>query len=203
MYRILSVSLLLCLLPASLVWAHKAACHRTHSCPADPEAYVCGDLGSCTSCPNNQYCFNREPRRKAATPQRATQPAQTQVNKSKQPQAVTADTTQPQPAQRQQPKAATAGTTKAATAGTTQTQPAQRQQTKAATATAHNQEQSSHGQADDTQRQWDAYEQQLQAYCTQVAPTSVRQCMHGELARQDTEQARQRAKKYTPPRASR
>lgn len=195
MYRILSVSLMLCLLPASLVWAHQAACHRQHSCPADPEAYVCGDLGYCAVCPDNQYCFNRQPRRKAATPQQATQPASAQANKAKPTKAATANTTQAQPAQRQP--------TKAATAGNTQAQPAQRQQTKAATPTVHSQEQSSHGQADDTQRQWDAYEQQLQAYCTQVAPTSVRQCMHSELARQDTEQARQRAKKYTPPRAAR
>ena len=177
MHRILSVSLVLCLLPASLVWAHKAACHRTHRCPADPEAYVCGDLGYCTACPNNQYCFNHQPRRKAATSQRATQPATAQASKAKQTKAATADK---QPAQ-----------------------PAQRQPATQATATARSQEQSSHEPADNTQRQWDAYEQQLQAYCTQVAPTSVRQCMHGELARQDTEQARQRAKKYTAPRASR
>lgn len=195
MYRVLSISLMLCLLPASLVLAHKAACHRQHSCPADPEAYVCGDLGYCTACPNNQYCFNHQPQRKAATPQQAAQPAPAQASKAKQTKAATADNTQAQPAQRQP--------TKAATARDSHAQPAQRQPATQATATARSQEQSSHGQADDTQRQWDAYEQQLQVYCTQVAPTSVRQCMHGELARQDTEQARQRAKKYTPPRAAR
>lgn len=213
MYRILSVSLVLCLLPASLVLAHKAACHRQHSCPADPEAYVCGDLGYCTACPNNQYCFNHQPRRTAATPQQAAQPSSAQASKAQQTKAATADNTPAQPAQRQQSKATTTGNTQAqpaqrqqsktATAHDSHAQPAQRQPATPATATARSQEQSSHGQADDTQRQWDAYEQQLQAYCTQVTPTSVRQCMHGELARQDTEQARQRAKKYTPPRAVR
>lgn len=195
MYRILSVSLMLCLFPASLAWAHKAACHRTHSCPADPEAYVCGDLGHCTACPNNQYCVNHQSRRKAAASQRATPPATAQASKAKQTKAATADNAPAQPAQRPQAKAATARTSP--------TQPAQRQPATHATSTAPSQEQSSHGPADDTQRQWDAYEQQLQAYCTQVAPTSARQCMHGELARQDTEQARQRAKKYTAPRAAR
>lgn len=100
-------------------------------------------------------------------------------------------------------QASKAKQTKAATADKQPAQPAQRQPATQATATARSQEPSSHEPADNTQRQWDAYEQQLQAYCTQVAPTSVRQCMHGELARQDTEQARQRAKKYTAPRASR
>jgi hypothetical protein len=213
MYRILSVSLMLCLFPASLAWAHKAACHRTHSCPADPEAYVCGDLGHCTACPNNQYCVNRQSRRKAAASQRATPPATAQASKTKPTKAATADNAPAQPAQRPQAKAATVDKqpaqpaqrpqTKAATARTSPAQPAQRQPATHATSTAHSQEPSSHGPADDTQRQWDAYEQQLQAYCTQVAPTSVRQCMHGELARQDTEQARQRAKKYTAPRAAR
>ena len=177
MYRILSVSLVLCLMPVSLVLAHQAACHRQHSCPADPEAYVCGDLGYCTACPDNKYCFNHLPRRTAATQQHATQAAPAQASKAKQ--------------------------TKAATANKTHAQPAPRQQATQATATAHSQEQSSHEPADNTQRQWDAYEQQLQAYCTQVTPTAVRQCMHSELVRQDTEQARQRAKKYTPQRAAR
>ena len=183
MYRILSVSLVLCLAPTSLVLAHQAACHRQHSCPADPDAYICGDLGYCTACPDNQYCRNRLPRRTAATQRPALRPAPAQASTSKQAKPVTARASHAQPAQRQHG--------------------VQRQPAAHATPTAHSKEQSPHAQTDDTQRQWDAYEQQLQTYCTQVAPTAVRQCMHGELARQDTEQARQRAKKYAPARASR
>ena len=174
MHRILSLSLVLCLAPASFVLAHQAACHRQHSCPADPEAYVCGDLGYCTACPDNQYCRNRLPRHTAATPRPASRPAPTPASASKQakPAAQANASKQAKPA--------------------TQTTP-----------TAHSQEQSPREQTDDTQRQWDAYEHQLQTYCTQVAPTAIRQCMYGELAHQDTEQARQRAKKYAPTRTSR
>jgi phosphatidylserine/phosphatidylglycerophosphate/cardiolipin synthase-like enzyme len=37
--------------------AHQDPCHRLHSCPSDHKTYVCGDLGRCDQCPDNQYCL--------------------------------------------------------------------------------------------------------------------------------------------------
>lgn len=59
---------LICVLGFSLLtwgtWgeAHQDGCHRWHSCPSDTESYVCGDLGYCSECPDNQYCLGRQPR---------------------------------------------------------------------------------------------------------------------------------------------
>src|SRR5438128_2014763 len=43
--------------------AHRSGCHRWHSCPSDHGTYVCGDLGHCSGCPDNQYCLTCQPRR--------------------------------------------------------------------------------------------------------------------------------------------
>jgi hypothetical protein len=59
---------LICILGLSLLtwgtWgeAHQSGCHRWHSCPSDTGSYVCGDLGYCSQCPDNQYCLGRQPR---------------------------------------------------------------------------------------------------------------------------------------------
>lgn len=45
-----------------LAEAHRSGCHRWHSCPSDRGTYVCGDLGYCSQCPDNQYCQNGRPR---------------------------------------------------------------------------------------------------------------------------------------------
>jgi phosphatidylserine/phosphatidylglycerophosphate/cardiolipin synthase-like enzyme len=42
--------------------AHQDPCHRLHSCPSDRHTYVCGDLGHCDQCPDNQYCLTGKPR---------------------------------------------------------------------------------------------------------------------------------------------
>ena len=42
--------------------AHQSGCHRWHSCPSGTGSYVCGDLGYCAQCPDNQYCLGRQPR---------------------------------------------------------------------------------------------------------------------------------------------
>lgn len=34
--------------------AHRSGCHRWHSCPSDTGSYVCGDLGYCFQCPDNE-----------------------------------------------------------------------------------------------------------------------------------------------------
>jgi len=47
----------------SEVSSHRSGCHRWHSCPSDRGSYVCGDIGYCSQCPDNQYCLNRNPRR--------------------------------------------------------------------------------------------------------------------------------------------
>ncbi len=44
------------------VEAHRSGCHRWHSCPSDRGTYICGDLGYCSGCADNQYCLNRKPR---------------------------------------------------------------------------------------------------------------------------------------------
>ena len=39
-----------------IVNAHRSGCHRWHSCPSDRGAYICGDLGYCSQCRDNQFC---------------------------------------------------------------------------------------------------------------------------------------------------
>jgi len=56
------LALLLTLLLVSPTLAHRSGCHRWHSCPSDRGTYICGDLGYCSGCPDNQYCLNRNPR---------------------------------------------------------------------------------------------------------------------------------------------
>ncbi len=56
------LALLLTLLLVSPALAHRSGCHRWHSCPSDRGTYICGDLGYCSGCPDNQYCLNRKPR---------------------------------------------------------------------------------------------------------------------------------------------
>ncbi len=41
--------------------AHRSGCHRWHSCSSDTGSYVCGDLGYCSQCPDNQYCESGKP----------------------------------------------------------------------------------------------------------------------------------------------
>ena len=47
----------------SYVHAHRSGCHRWHSCPSDTGSYVCGDLGYCSGCPDNDYCLAGKPQR--------------------------------------------------------------------------------------------------------------------------------------------
>jgi micrococcal nuclease len=54
-------SVLLLLFP-SFATAHRSGCHRWHSCPSDTGSYVCGDLGYCSQCPDNEYCEGGRPR---------------------------------------------------------------------------------------------------------------------------------------------
>jgi micrococcal nuclease len=51
----------LCLVLSSAL-AHRDPCHRWHSCPSDTGAYVCGDTGRCSECPDNTHCVNHQPR---------------------------------------------------------------------------------------------------------------------------------------------
>ncbi|MFQ5656129.1 MAG: hypothetical protein ACE5G5_01140, partial [Candidatus Methylomirabilales bacterium] len=46
---------ILSLLPIGVSLPHSSGCHRWHSCPSDRGTYVCGDLGYCSGCPDNQY----------------------------------------------------------------------------------------------------------------------------------------------------
>ncbi len=40
----------------AIIQAASSGCHRWHSCPSTTSSYVCGDLGYCSQCPNNDYC---------------------------------------------------------------------------------------------------------------------------------------------------
>jgi len=59
-WGVLAVVLLICIPPFAR--AHRSGCHRWHSCPSDRGTYVCGDLGYCSACPDNQYCEGGRPR---------------------------------------------------------------------------------------------------------------------------------------------
>jgi endonuclease YncB( thermonuclease family) len=48
--------------------AHRSGCHRWHPCPPDTGSYVCGDLGYCSQCPDNQFCQDGRPRTSAGPP---------------------------------------------------------------------------------------------------------------------------------------
>ncbi len=54
--------------------AHRSGCHRWHSCPSDRGTYICGDLGYCSGCPDNQYCQGGRPRRVQEPEPRRTVP---------------------------------------------------------------------------------------------------------------------------------
>ncbi len=60
--RVFLLATLLTLLPTISTLAHQSGCHRWHSCPSDRGTYICGDLGYCSGCPDNQYCLNWQPR---------------------------------------------------------------------------------------------------------------------------------------------
>ena len=56
------ISLVALLLLPYVADAHRSGCHRWHSCPSDSGTYVCGDVGHCSYCPDNQYCKDGRPR---------------------------------------------------------------------------------------------------------------------------------------------
>jgi micrococcal nuclease len=60
----------------AMVTAHQDPCHRRHSCPSDHGTYVCGDLGRCEQCPDNQYCLAGQPRAAAQPSPHAPQPSE-------------------------------------------------------------------------------------------------------------------------------
>jgi hypothetical protein len=56
--------------------ARQDPCHRRHSCPSDHGTYICGDLGRCDQCPDNQYCLAGKPRAAAQPVPHAPPPAE-------------------------------------------------------------------------------------------------------------------------------
>jgi hypothetical protein len=59
-------ALALVVVAAAAADGHQSGCHRWHSCPSDTGSYVCGDLGYCSQCPDNQYCLLGRPRNEPA-----------------------------------------------------------------------------------------------------------------------------------------
>lgn len=80
----LAAALLAALTLATLTFAHRSGCHRWHSCPSDTGSYVCGDLGYCSQCSDNEFCVGGLPRL-AAT---GIQPAPAASTPSAEPAAI-------------------------------------------------------------------------------------------------------------------
>jgi len=57
----LALTFLFCVFYVVMAEAHRSGCHRWHSCPSDSGSYICGDIGYCSGCPNNQYCEGGQP----------------------------------------------------------------------------------------------------------------------------------------------
>ena len=62
--------------------AHQDPCHRRHSCPPDPDTYVCGDKGRCEQCPDNEFCLAGKPRTSVQLPSRPTIPSPAQISRA-------------------------------------------------------------------------------------------------------------------------
>jgi hypothetical protein len=60
--------LILSFFSTSLAEAHRSGCHRWHSCPSDSGSYICGDIGKCSGCPDNQYCESGHPKLSSSSP---------------------------------------------------------------------------------------------------------------------------------------
>ena len=206
LYRILGISVLLCLATSSVVSAHRSGCHRWHSCPSDHGTYTCGDLGYCSGCPDNQYCLQGSPRKRELSPSPSSASQQpipegrgmvpgTASSSARPAQTPLAPQGPQAPAVRQDVH--------------TRREEGQSLQELERGAEAHTQqvqcerEYARYGQERVEQCQWDFYERRLLAHCRQVAPQAIHQCMYAELVRQDTEHAHQRAEKYARPHAPR
>jgi len=62
---VVALIVILAIVSIGTAFAHRSGCHRWHSCPSDRGTYVCGDLGHCSQCPDNDYCELGKPRAKA------------------------------------------------------------------------------------------------------------------------------------------
>jgi hypothetical protein len=48
---------------ATIILVTPPDCHLRHACQPRETAYICGDLGDCSECPDDRFCSAREPRR--------------------------------------------------------------------------------------------------------------------------------------------
>jgi hypothetical protein len=53
--------------------AHRSGCHRWHSCPSDSGSYVCGDIGYCSGCPDNEFCQGGQPALRQLEPNKSNE----------------------------------------------------------------------------------------------------------------------------------
>jgi len=53
--------------------AHRSGCHRWHSCPSDSGSYICGDIGYCSGCPDNQFCEGGQPVSRSLEPNKSNE----------------------------------------------------------------------------------------------------------------------------------
>jgi endonuclease YncB( thermonuclease family) len=72
--------------------AHQDPCHRRHSCPPDPDPYICGDKGRCDQCPDNEFCLAGKPRTSARQPSPPAIPSPTQIQTATVARVIAGDT---------------------------------------------------------------------------------------------------------------
>tara|TARA_B100000678_G_C18011603_1_gene423013 strand:- start:34 stop:651 length:618 start_codon:yes stop_codon:yes gene_type:complete len=58
---------------AVIAEAHRSGCHRWHSCPSDSGSYICGDIGYCSGCPDNQFCEGGQPVSRSLEPNKSNE----------------------------------------------------------------------------------------------------------------------------------
>ena len=62
--------------------AHRSGCHRWHSCPSDSGSYVCGDIGYCSGCPDNEFCQGRQPALRQLEPNKSNESVKPYLNEN-------------------------------------------------------------------------------------------------------------------------
>ena len=84
---VVALIVILAIVSIGSAFARRSGCHRWHSCPSDRGTYVCGDLGHCSQCPDNDYCERGKPRAKAQKEAPVEEPKAAEQPKAQPPKA--------------------------------------------------------------------------------------------------------------------